>query len=416
MNTRSLIAGTALAGIVGMAALNTAQVTTPRFGGQVAHGPVYIFGKRAYSYKLSRFLTPDPARSEYSSYLYAKDNPLKFHDKSGEIAVAIIAFFTALIGTSAISASLAGGAGGATAGAVTAATASATAAATATASATAAGVAAGEVAAVTGAAAASATAGAAATGVATGASVAAETAATASAGWAVMATGVESATASAEAVGLSGGAAAMGDTADAIAAEAVTVSATEDSVSMLSGTFATSSLVDIGAENTTSIAGEAVMAPASEASFETAMATAPEEYEMSLLAGTQEVAPLANAQIQAIGQSVPGFTTLNAAQATYQSELLETGIATTSFNSEAIAGTMTETEIQQSVETGVAYSADTTSPLSTAGTAGTGVTPAVPQTRAAIWLGRLKRFVRDSIIFMGIDESIEIPAHAANLK
>ncbi|WP_419640595.1 RHS repeat-associated core domain-containing protein [Thiolapillus sp.] len=397
-----------------MAALNTAHVTTPRFGGQVAHGPVYIFGKRAYSYKLSRFLTPDPARSEYSSYLYAKDNPLKFHDKSGEIAVAIIAFFTALIGTSAISASLAGGAGGATAGAVTAATASATAAATATATATAAGVAAGEVAAVTGAAAA--TAGAAATGVATGASVAAETVATASAGWAVMATGVESATAGAEAVGLSGGAAVMGDTADAIAAEAVTVSATEDSVSMLSGTFATSSLVDIGAENTTSIAGEAVMAPASEASFETAMATAPEEYEMSLLAGTQEVAPLANAQIQAIGQSVPGFTTLNAAQATYQSELLETGIATTSFNSEAIAGTMTETEIQQSVETGVAYSADTTSPLSTAGTAGTGVTPAVPQTRAAIWLGRLKRFVRDSIIFMGIDESIEIPAHAANLK
>ncbi|WP_419627287.1 hypothetical protein [Thiolapillus sp.] len=208
----------------------------------------------------------------------------------------------------------------------------------------------------------------------------------------------------------------MGDTADAIAAEAVTVSATEDSVSMLSGTFATSSLVDIGAENTTSIAGEAVMAPASEASFETAMATAPEEYEMSLLAGTQEVAPLANAQIQAIGQSVPGFTTLNAAQATYQSELLETGIATTSFNSEAIAGTMTETEIQQSVETGVAYSADTTSPLSTASATGTGVTPAVPQTRAAIWLGRLKRFVRDSIIFMGIDESIEIPAHAANLK
>ncbi|WP_419637275.1 RHS repeat-associated core domain-containing protein, partial [Thiolapillus sp.] len=402
------------AGIAGMAALNTAHVTTPRFGGQVAHGPVYIFGKRAYSYKLSRFLTPDPARSEYSSYLYAKDNPLKFHDKSGEIAVAIIAFFTALIGTSAISASLAGGAGGATAGAVTAATASATAAATATATATAAGVAAGEVAAVTGAAAA--TAGAAATGVATGASVAAETVATASAGWAVMATGVESATAGAEAVGLSGGAAVMGDTADAIAAEAVTVSATEDSVSMLSGTFATSSLVDIGAENTTSIAGEAVMAPASEASFETAMATAPEEYEMSLLAGTQEVAPLANAQIQAIGQSVPGFTTLNAAQATYQSELLETGIATTSFNSEAIAGTMTETEIQQSVETGVAYSADTTSPLSTAGTAGTGVTPAVPQTRAAIWLGRLKRFVRDSIIFMGIDESIEIPAHAANLK
>ncbi|WP_419591779.1 RHS repeat-associated core domain-containing protein [Thiolapillus sp.] len=397
-----------------MAALNTTHVTTPRFGGQVAHGPVYIFGKRAYSYKLSRFLTPDPARSEYSSYLYAKDNPLKFHDKSGEIAVAIIAFFTALIGTSAISASLAGGAGGATAGAVTAATASATAAATATATATAAGVAAGEVAAVTGAAAA--TAGAAATGVATGASVAAETVATASAGWAVMATGVESATAGAEAVGLSGGAAVMGDTADAIAAEAVTVSATEDSVSMLSGTFATSSLVDIGAENTTSIAGEAVMAPASEASFETAMATAPEEYEMSLLAGTQEVAPLANAQIQAIGQSVPGFTTLNAAQATYQSELLETGIATTSFNSEAIAGTMTETEIQQSVETGVAYSADTTSPLSTAGTAGTGVTPAVPQTRAAIWLGRLKRFVRDSIIFMGIDESIEIPAHAANLK
>ncbi|WP_419593885.1 RHS repeat-associated core domain-containing protein [Thiolapillus sp.] len=414
MNTRSLIAGATLAGIAGMAALNTAHVTTPRFGGQVAHGPVYIFGKRAYSYKLSRFLTPDPARSEYSSYLYAKDNPLKFHDKSGEIAVAIIAFFTALIGTSAISASLAGGAGGATAGAVTAATASATAAATATATATAAGVAAGEVAAVTGAAAA--TAGAAATGVATGASVAAETVATASAGWAVMATGVESATAGAEAVGLSGGAAVMGDTADAIAAEAVTVSATEDSVSMLSGTFATSSLVDIGAENTTSIAGEAVMAPASEASFETAMATAPEEYEMSLLAGTQEVAPLANAQIQAIGQSVPGFTTLNAAQATYQSELLETGIATTSFNSEAIAGTMTETEIQQSVETGVAYSADTTSPLSTAGTAGTGVTPAVPQTRAAIWLGRLKRFVRDSIIFMGIDESIEIPAHAANLK
>ncbi|WP_419638289.1 RHS repeat-associated core domain-containing protein [Thiolapillus sp.] len=414
MNTRSLIAGATLAGIAGMAALNTAHVTTPRFGGQVAHGPVYIFGKRAYSYKLSRFLTPDPARSEYSSYLYAKDNPLKFHDKSGEIAVAIIAFFTALIGTSAISASLAGGAGGATAGAVTAATASATAAATATATATAAGVAAGEVAAVTGAAAA--TAGAAATGVATGASVAAETVATASAGWAVMATSVESATAGAEAVGLSGGAAVMGDTADAIAAEAVTVSATEDSVSMLSGTFATSSLVDIGAENTTSIAGEAVMAPASEASFETAMATAPEEYEMSLLAGTQEVAPLANAQIQAIGQSVPGFTTLNAAQATYQSELLETGIATTSFNSEAIAGTMTETEIQQSVETGVAYSADTTSPLSTAGTAGTGVTPAVPQTRAAIWLGRLKRFVRDSIIFMGIDESIEIPAHAANLK
>ncbi len=414
MNTRSLIAGAALAGIAGMAALNTAQVTTPRFGGQVAHGPVYIFGKRAYSYKLSRFLTPDPVRSEYSSYLYAKSNPLKFHDKSGEIAVAIIAFFTALIGTSAISASLAGGAGGATAGAVTAATASATAAATATATATAAGVAAGEVAAVTGAAAA--TAGAAATGVATGASVAAETVATASAGWAVMATGVESATAGAEAVGLSGGAAVMGDTADAIAAEAVTVSATEDSVSMLSGTFATSSLVDIGAENTTSIAGEAVMAPASEASFETAMATAPEEYEMSLLAGTQEVAPLANAQIQAIGQSVPGFTTLNAAQATYQSELLETGIATTSFNSEAIAGTMTETEIQQSVETGVAYSADTTSPLSTASTAGTGVTPAVPQTRAAIWLGRLKRFVRDSIIFMGIDESIEIPAHAANLK
>ncbi len=414
MNTRSLIAGAALAGIAGMAALNTSQVTTPRFGGQVAHGPVYIFGKRAYSYKLSRFLTPDPVRSEYSSYLYAKSNPLKFHDKSGEIAVAIIAFFTALIGTSAISASLAGGAGGATAGAVTAATASATAAATATATATAAGVAAGEVAAVTGAAAA--TAGAAATGVATGASVAAETVATASAGWAVMATGVESATAGAEAVGLSGGAAVMGDTADAIAAEAVTVSATEDSVSMLSGTFATSSLVDIGAENTTSIAGEAVMAPASEASFETAMATAPEEYEMSLLAGTQEVAPLANAQIQAIGQSVPGFTTLNAAQATYQSELLETGIATTSFNSEAIAGTMTETEIQQSVETGVAYSADTTSPLSTASTAGTGVTPAVPQTRAAIWLGRLKRFVRDSIIFMGIDESIEIPAHAANLK
>ncbi len=414
MNTRSLIAGTALAGIAGVVALNTAQVTTPRFGGQVAHGPVYIFGKRSYSYKLSRFLTPDPAKSEYSSYTYAKSNPLKFQDKTGEFAVAIIAFFTALIGTSAISASLAGGAGGATAGAVTAATASATAAATATATATAAGVAAGEVAAVTGAAAA--TAGAAATGVATGASVAAETVATASAGWAVMATGVESTTAGAEAVGLSGGAAVMGDTADAIAAEAVTVSATEDSVSMLSGTFATSSLVDIGAENTTSIAGEAVMAPASEASFETAMATAPEEYEMSLLAGTQEVAPLANAQIQAIGQSVPGFTTLNAAQATYQSELLETGIATTSFNSEAIAGTMTETEIQQSVETGVAYSADTTSPLSTASATGTGVTPAVPQTRAAIWLGRLKRFVRDSIIFMGIDESIEIPAHAANLK
>ena len=88
--------------------------------GRSAHGLVYIFGKRAYSYKLSRFLTPDPARSEYSSYLYAKSNPLKFHDKSGEIAVAIVAFFTALIGTSAISASLAGGAGGATAGAVTA--------------------------------------------------------------------------------------------------------------------------------------------------------------------------------------------------------------------------------------------------------------------------------------------------------
>ncbi|WP_419604501.1 RHS repeat-associated core domain-containing protein [Thiolapillus sp.] len=172
--------------------------------GRSAHGLVYIFGKRAYSYKLSRFLTPDPARSEYSSYLYAKSNPLKFHDKSGEIAVAIVAFFTALIGTSAISASLAGGAGGATAGAVTA-------------SATAAGVAA-----IT-------------TGVATGASVAAETVATASAGWAVMATGVESATVGAEAVGLSGGAVAM--------------------------------------------------------------ATAPEEYEMSLMAGTQEIAPLANAQI-----------------------------------------------------------------------------------------------------------------------
>ncbi len=73
------------------------------------------------------------------------------------------------------------------------------------------------------------------TGVATGASVAAETVATASAGWAVMATGVESATVGAEAVGLSGGAVAM--------------------------------------------------------------ATAPEEYEMSLMAGTQEIAPLANAQI-----------------------------------------------------------------------------------------------------------------------
>ena len=60
-----------------------------RFAGKRAFGSLIYFGKRFYDPSLGRFLSPDPAKDGLNLYAYVRNNPFKYTDPNGLMAMAL---------------------------------------------------------------------------------------------------------------------------------------------------------------------------------------------------------------------------------------------------------------------------------------------------------------------------------------